>query len=281
MPAPGKINYCIVTTNHGLDRMLIEIHKQLELTRGPPALYFRLHGACSTLGWRGLISILTIYVAPIKKVYIVDVLSMCIGCFNFKSPTTKHSIKMILESPLFPKVFFDLRNDSNTLFITCGIEMNAAHDLQLMGRARYMAISESAATQSSDENIKESSDSITAEPNKAFSGSAGKPSPGESNKKNNVPIINPEVAKFRALYQTQERTQAAPPIPNGNADYFLQRPLRQGFVRQFLQPIVCRPQLWEMYYDLPAYYLECYTVWLGARIEWSRSPEYDPRRNAC
>jgi exonuclease 3'-5' domain-containing protein 1 len=42
------------------------------------------------------------------------------------------SLKTILESPTIPKVFFDIRNDSDALFSHFQISVDGIKDLQLM-----------------------------------------------------------------------------------------------------------------------------------------------------
>ncbi|PVH69168.1 exonuclease [Cadophora sp. DSE1049] len=46
--------------------------------------------------------------------------------------TSGQTLKGILESDTIPKVFFDVRNDSNALFSHYGIKLACVHDLQLM-----------------------------------------------------------------------------------------------------------------------------------------------------
>jgi len=95
----------------------------------PPSLYLDLEGV--KLGRHGSLSIISIYIAPMKKVYLIDIHSLGKTAFSTTNRSTT-SLKRILESPTIPKVFFDIRNDSDALFSHFQISVNGIHDLQLM-----------------------------------------------------------------------------------------------------------------------------------------------------
>jgi exonuclease 3'-5' domain-containing protein 1 len=80
----------------------------------PPSLYIDLEGIA--LGRHGSISILSLYIAPTKKTYLIDIHSLREAAFS----TTIHSgtsLKTVLESSTIPKVVFDIRNDSDALLV--------------------------------------------------------------------------------------------------------------------------------------------------------------------
>lgn len=95
----------------------------------PPSLYIDLKG--TALGRHGSISILSLYIAPTKKTYLIDIRSLGKAVL---STTTKSgtSLKTILEPSTIPKVVFDIRNISDALFSLFQISVGGIKDLQLM-----------------------------------------------------------------------------------------------------------------------------------------------------
>ena len=101
----------------------------MDLSVDPPSLYLDLEGV--KLGRHGSISIISLYVAPIKKIYLIDIHRL--GKIAFSTTNSRAtSLKTILESPTIPKVVFDIRNDSDALFSHFKISVDGIHDLQLM-----------------------------------------------------------------------------------------------------------------------------------------------------
>jgi exonuclease 3'-5' domain-containing protein 1 len=99
------------------------------LPTNPPSLYVDLEGV--KLSRHGTISILSLYLATTKKTYLIDV--HVLGGAAFSTPNSAgNSLKAILESPTIPKVFFDVRNDSDALFSHYNISVDGIKDLQLM-----------------------------------------------------------------------------------------------------------------------------------------------------
>ena len=95
----------------------------------PPPLYLDLEGV--KLGRHGSISIISLYIAPIKKIYLIDIHRLGKTAFSTTN-SSAISLKTILESPSIPKVIFDIRNDSDALFSHFQISVNGIQDLQLM-----------------------------------------------------------------------------------------------------------------------------------------------------
>ncbi|TLS27186.1 hypothetical protein PpBr36_05564 [Pyricularia pennisetigena] len=103
----------------------------LPLSTKPPSLYVDLEGI--NLSRMGTISILQIYAAPLDHVYLIDVHTLGSDTFTTKScGSTGQTLKQILESPSIPKVFFDVRNDSDALFAHFQVGLQGVEDLQLM-----------------------------------------------------------------------------------------------------------------------------------------------------
>lgn len=81
----------------------------------------------------GTISILQIYAATLNHVYLIDVHTLGSDAFTTKSFESEgQTLKQILESPSIPKVFFDVRNDSDALFAHFNVGLQGVIDLQLM-----------------------------------------------------------------------------------------------------------------------------------------------------
>ncbi|PGH07431.1 hypothetical protein GX51_01730 [Blastomyces parvus] len=102
------------------------------LPTNPPSLYIDLEGI--KLCREGSVSILQLFNHPKEHVYLVDIHHLGKAAFT-TTGTNGKSLKSILECPSTPKVFFDVRNDSNALFFLFGIRLQGIEDLQLMENA--------------------------------------------------------------------------------------------------------------------------------------------------
>lgn len=102
----------------------------------PPSIYVDLEGV--NLSRHGTISILQIYVSTTAENYLVDVKTLGEAAFSTKGTSSSNTLKDILESESIPKVFFDVRNDSDALFSHYGIKLQGIHDVQLMEFATRM-----------------------------------------------------------------------------------------------------------------------------------------------
>jgi len=103
------------------------------LPKFPPSLFLDLEGI--NLCRHGTISIISLFVAPFDAVYIVDITTL--GAKAFTTATTaahvgSATLQTILEDPTVPKVFFDVRNDSDALFSLYGVRLAGVEDVQLM-----------------------------------------------------------------------------------------------------------------------------------------------------
>ena len=105
-----------------------------------PAMYIDLEGV--DLCREGTISILTLLVnTGVPKVYLVDVHVLGAQAFN-TTGVEKKTLKDILRDQSIPKVFFDVRNDSDALFAHFGVALRRVEDVQLMENAtRTTAVS--------------------------------------------------------------------------------------------------------------------------------------------
>ncbi|KAL6894956.1 ribonuclease H-like domain-containing protein [Trichoderma evansii] len=99
------------------------------LPREPPSIYVDLEGV--NLSTHGTISILQLYIHPTKKVYLIDVFVLKEKCFSTPGTTGRLTLRDTLESKTNPKVFFDVRNDSDALYSHFQIKLAGVVDLQL------------------------------------------------------------------------------------------------------------------------------------------------------
>jgi exonuclease 3'-5' domain-containing protein 1 len=91
-----------------------------------PLLYIDLEGI--DLGYYNLISILSFYIAPTQKTYLIDIHSLGRTAF-LTTNNSGTSLKTILEFLVIPKVVFDIRNDSDALFSLFQISVDGIKDL--------------------------------------------------------------------------------------------------------------------------------------------------------
>jgi exonuclease 3'-5' domain-containing protein 1 len=142
-----------ISTTEELSSLLATL---VDLPVSPPSLYIDLEGA--KLSRNGTIALLTLYVPPKETVYLIDIHMLGAGAFSTPAAatiattiattplsttlniedlskdarTSAITFKSILESPRIPKVFFDVRNDSDALFSHYAISLSCIHDIQLM-----------------------------------------------------------------------------------------------------------------------------------------------------
>ena len=94
-----------------------------------PLMFVDLEGV--NLSRHGTIGIMQILVPPMPMVQLVDIYTLQQQAFDI-SVSDKASLRTILESKDYPKVFFDVRNDSDALYSHFQISLQGVIDLQLM-----------------------------------------------------------------------------------------------------------------------------------------------------
>lgn len=105
-------------------------------------MYVNLEGI--RLSRHGSISIISLYVPSLGKVYHIDAVALGDAVVSTEA-ASGISLKTIFESPTVRKVFFDVRNDSDALFAQYKISLCGVVDIQLMELAsrtysrRYLA----------------------------------------------------------------------------------------------------------------------------------------------
>ncbi|KAL8705587.1 MAG: hypothetical protein Q9201_001328 [Fulgogasparrea decipioides] len=102
----------------------------VNLPTSPPSLYLDLEGV--KLGRQGSISILQIFAVPADCVYLIDVHILKSHAFQTPGTDGQTTLNSILESDNVPKVFFDVRNDSDALHAHFGVKLGGVQDIQLM-----------------------------------------------------------------------------------------------------------------------------------------------------
>lgn len=105
------------------------IDEVVQLPTSVPSLFIDLEGI--QLGRHGSISIMSLYLAPKKRVYLIDIHKLGTEAFSTLNRKGK-SLKFILESSVILKVLFDVRHDSDALFSHYGISVDGIRDVQLM-----------------------------------------------------------------------------------------------------------------------------------------------------
>ena len=105
-------DYVLVNTPELLSQALADLHVQ---PVDPPSLYVDLEG--TDLCRHGRIALITIYISPLEKTYLIDVTAL--GEIAFTTPALDEgetTLKTLLEDEHTPKVLFDCRNDSDALY---------------------------------------------------------------------------------------------------------------------------------------------------------------------
>jgi len=100
-----------------------------------PTMYIDLEGV--NLCREGSISILTLLIdtgIPTRRVCLIDVRTLGAQAFN-TAGAKRTTLKDILQDEKIPKVFFDVRNDSDALFAHFGVALQGVEDVQLMENA--------------------------------------------------------------------------------------------------------------------------------------------------
>ncbi|KAF2395571.1 hypothetical protein EJ06DRAFT_534842 [Trichodelitschia bisporula] len=211
------------------------------LPTSPPSLYLDVEGI--NLGRTGTISILQIHVSTKNTTYLIDVYSLGASAFTTATESGQ-TLKFILESPNIPKVFFDVRNDSDAMFSLFGISLAGVHDVQLMELA-------------------------TRHYSKKFLSGLTKCVEEHAN-------LSP--SEKAAWQQSKDHGKAMfAPERGGAYEVFNQRPLPEALKKYCAEDVQFLPRLWSVYMGRmnPAWQVK--VQWGAAeRVRESQTPEYDP-----
>ncbi|KAI7975485.1 hypothetical protein EIK77_003326 [Talaromyces pinophilus] len=191
--------------------LLLLLDTLVNLPVDPPSLYFDLEG--TRLGRLGSLSLLVLHVAPRLTTYIIDVHSIGRDTFTTEN-SNGNSLRAVLQSPTIPKVFFDVRNDSDALYSHYNISVNAIIDVQLLELA-------------------------TRNDSMDFVAGLAK-------------CIKKDSTASAAVKSSWQRTKETvtrlyDPYKGGNFDVFNERPLKPEIIRYCKQDVELLPSLWEVY----------------------------------
>ena len=121
----NKMSIHVVDDQRSITHFLNSITNQ---SKFPPSLYLDIEGV--NLCREGSISIVQVYNKDTKEIFLVDVFTLQGKAFD-TSNARRVSSRSILEDPATPKVFFDVRNDSDALFAHFKVKLRGIHDVQL------------------------------------------------------------------------------------------------------------------------------------------------------
>lgn len=108
---------------------VVELIDSITNATTAPLIFVDLEGI--NLSRHGSISIMQLLIPPIPVVHLIDVLTLQANAFD--TPGTKgQTLKILLESDRYGKVFFDVRSDSDALFSHFGLHLRGVIDLQLV-----------------------------------------------------------------------------------------------------------------------------------------------------
>jgi exonuclease 3'-5' domain-containing protein 1 len=135
---PPTIPALVIDDSKSLESFLQDLFEALHSQS--PTLYLDVEGIdLSRNGSVSLLTLLTHSNGKPDRVYLVDIHTLGSSAFttisNSSSDRKIRTLKDILESRRIPKVFFDVRNDSDALFSHFGIKMKGIIDLQLIESA--------------------------------------------------------------------------------------------------------------------------------------------------
>ncbi|CAD6567131.1 MAG: hypothetical protein ASARMPRED_000510 [Alectoria sarmentosa] len=207
----------------------------------PPSLYLDIEGV--KLSRHGSISILQLFVLPKTHVFLIDVFTLQEKAFCTANRSGT-DLRSILESVLVPKVFFDVRNDSDALFAHFQISMQGVHDVQLLEVATRSFSKERVAGLA---KCIEKDTQLSAKVSAAW----------KATKQKGVTLFAPE--------------------HGGSYEVFNSRPMLQDIIDYCTQDVVYLPVLWKVYT------CKISARWLGkvqketcARIRESQTASYKP-----
>lgn len=198
----------IIDTTAALESFLNDLPPH----RAQPNLFLDLEG--NNLSRHGTLSLITILVEPRHTVHLIDVHTLGSQTFTTTS-TTGTTLKGFLESVSMPKVFFDIRHDSDALYSLYGISVGGVQDLQLMELASRPGRDKSA--------VNSLAKCIQRD----------------------ATISKAEKQAWKAV--KEEGKALFDPARGGSYAVFDQRPLAQDVERYAVQDVVHMPNLYEKY----------------------------------
>lgn len=185
-----------------------------------PTMYIDLEGV--DLCREGSLSIFTLLIdtgIPTRRVCLVDVHVLGAQAFN-TTGTKATTLKDILQDEKIPKVFFDVRNDSDALFAHFGVALQGVEDVQLM----------------------ESATRKTTASRKFLSGLT------KCLEKNVAPLFGGgDLASWKLVKERGERLFKAE--HGGSYEVFNQRPIPEEIISYCVGDVCYLPELWDRFRD--------------------------------
>lgn len=204
-----------------------------------PNLYIDLEG--NNLSRHGMLSLITILVEFCHTFHLIDVHVLGKDAFTV-SDLNGTTLQHILESANIPKVFFDIRTDSDALFNLFNISVAGIEDLQLM---------ELGARKGSKRLVKGLARCIEQD----------------------APLSPSEREEWKAAKDKGKSLFA--PERGGSYEVFDQRPLSAEVEKYCVQDVVYMPALWKKYHaELDAIWKDKVAEETKARIALSQSAEF-------
>jgi len=209
----------------------------------PPSLYIDLEGV--KLSRHGSISILQVFVSPSRRTYLVDIHTLRDEAFSTRGANGR-TLKEILESDAIPKVFFDVRNDSDALFAHFGVRLRGVEDVQLMenaarptGRRRFVNGLERCINTDAGLSLTQRTE-------------------WKSAKERGLRLFHPDY--------------------DGSYEVFNTRPMSIDIIRYCVNDVVYLPQLRQVYWTrLDAGWRTRVVVETRRRVQQSQAPGYQPQ----
>lgn len=109
-----------------VERLSEVVPTLFHLATNPPSLYIDLEGR--DLCRHGKISLISIFAAPLQKVFLIDV--HVLGADAVGSPSEsggRNNLRILLENKSIPKVLFDCRNDADALYNLFKVDLGGAY----------------------------------------------------------------------------------------------------------------------------------------------------------
>ncbi len=208
----------------------------------PPSLYFDVEG--ENLSRHGSVSILQLHVLPSNRTFLVDVHTLQDTAFSTPGENGR-TLREILECDGIPKVFFDVRNDSDALHSHFNIRLAGVQDLQLM-------------------------ELVTRSFSTRFISGLAKCI------ERDAPLPSPQLTAWKAVKDAGVSLFA--PERGGSYGVFAERPLCDAIRLYCAQDVQILPRLWSHYKSkMTSLSTERVREESNARVALSQSPDFNGR----
>lgn len=237
----------LIDTPKAVSSMIDELYEPSQLYKfpsEPPAFYIDLEGI--KLSRFGTIAIMQLHSRPTRRTYLVDIWTLGKAAFTTRGTRSSDTLQSILESNDIPKVFFDVRRDSDALYHHYKIKLGCIHDIQLMELATRTTHRKTLV--------------------------AGLRQCIEQDSK------LPKEEKLEWKVAKETGTNLLAPEKGGKYEVLIQRPLSPEVKAYCIQDVHFLPRLWDVYHrKLRAKWKDRLEKATRARVTESRAEEYQPQ----